>query len=164
VKYADCPTAEVEVTVLAPAERVWRYVSDVSFPAQFSSEFKGAEWLDEPGAGARFVGHNEHAALGAWETTSWVTRYEPGRAFAWAVSDRDEPSATWWFTIDEVEGGVVLRQGGRMGPARSGLSIAIDAMPDKEERIVARRLDEWRANMQATVEGIKALAEAEAGR
>ena len=49
-----------------------------------------------------------------------------------------------------------------MGPAPSGLSIAIEAMPDKEERIVARRLEEWRTNMQATIEGVKALAEAEA--
>jgi hypothetical protein len=32
-------------------------------------------------------------------------------------------------------------------------------MPEKEERIVARRLEEHRANMQVTVEGIKALAE-----
>jgi hypothetical protein len=33
-------------------------------------------------------------------------------------------------------------------------------MPDKEERIVARRQAEHAANMQATVDGIKALAEA----
>jgi hypothetical protein len=39
------------------------------------------------------------------------------------------------------------------------LTIAITNMPDKEERIVARRLEEWRRSMQATVEGIKALAE-----
>jgi hypothetical protein len=32
-------------------------------------------------------------------------------------------------------------------------------MPDKEERIIERRLEEHRANMQATVDGIKALAE-----
>jgi hypothetical protein len=106
------------------------------------------------------MGRNGHPALGAWETTSWVTRYEPNRVFEWAVSDPDHPSASWWFAIDEGEGGVRLRHGGRMGPAPSGLSIAIEAMPDKEERIVARRLEEWRANMQATVEGIKALAEA----
>jgi hypothetical protein len=33
-------------------------------------------------------------------------------------------------------------------------------MPDKEERIVAKRLAEHRSNMQATIEGVKALAEA----
>ena len=48
-----------------------------------------------------------------------------------------------------------------MGPAPSGLTIAITAMPDKEERIVARRLEEYETNMRATVEGIKQLAEAQ---
>jgi len=33
-------------------------------------------------------------------------------------------------------------------------------MPDKEERIIARRLEEFERNMQATLEGIKQLAEA----
>jgi hypothetical protein len=47
-----------------------------------------------------------------------------------------------------------------MGPAPSGLTIAITAMPDKEERIIARRLQEYETNMRATVEGIKRLAEA----
>jgi hypothetical protein len=46
-----------------------------------------------------------------------------------------------------------------MGPGRSGLNIAIDAMPDKEERIIERRLSEHRANMTATLAGIKAIAE-----
>ncbi len=32
-------------------------------------------------------------------------------------------------------------------------------MPEKEERIVARRLEEHRRNMEATVAGICALAE-----
>ena len=46
-----------------------------------------------------------------------------------------------------------------MGPAPSGLNAAIDAMPDKEERIIARRLDEHRANMERTLAGIKEMAE-----
>jgi hypothetical protein len=48
-----------------------------------------------------------------------------------------------------------------MGPAPSGLTIAITAMPDKEERIIARRLQEYDTNMRATVQGIKQLAEAD---
>ncbi len=35
-------------------------------------------------------------------------------------------------------------------------------MPDKEPRILARRVDEHRANMTKVVEGIKAAAEADA--
>jgi hypothetical protein len=46
-----------------------------------------------------------------------------------------------------------------MGPAPSGLTIAIRAMPDKEDRIIAQRLAEWQRNMLANLEGLKALAE-----
>jgi hypothetical protein len=162
MRYADTPTAEVEVLVQAPPERVWALVSDINVPARFSSEFAGAHWLDEGGpcVGAQFKGSNEHPAIGTWETTSVVTRCEPERAFEWAVGDPEHPSAKWRFELAPVDGGVRLKQWCQMGPAPSGLSIAIAAMPDKEERIVARRLDEFRANMQATVEGIRRLAEA----
>jgi uncharacterized protein YndB with AHSA1/START domain len=160
VKYADGPTVEVDVLVAAPVERVWALVTDIDLPARFSPEFRGAQWLDDgPRLAARFVGRNHHDALGEWETTSYVTRFEPPRAFRWDVSDPENPSSSWWFLLDEEDGGVRLRQGTRMGPARSGLSFAIDRMPDKEERIVARRLREFEANMRATVEGIKQLAE-----
>lgn len=156
MRYADGPTVEVDVLVHAPARRVWELVTDINLPARFSAEFLGARWVDSE----RFVGRNTHPAMGEWETTSIVTRMEPERAFAWAVTDAEQPSSSWWFELEDDAGGVRLRQGFRMGPARSGLSFAIDAMPDKEERIVARRLREHEANMRATLDGIKQLAEA----
>ena len=161
MKYADGPAVEVDVLVAASIERVWALVSDIELPARFSSEFLGARWLDEsPVVGARFMGRNHHDAIGDWETTSFVARYEPPRRFEWAVTDLDQPSASWWFELDEDSIGTRLRQGMRMGPAPSGLSIAINAMPDKEERIVARRLAEHERNIRATLDGIKQLAEA----
>ena len=160
MKYADGPSIEVEVLIDAPIERVWQLVTDINLPAQFSAEFLGAHWLDaRPGVGARFEGRNHHHALGAWETTSFVTRYEPPRAFGWAVTDPDNPSSSWWFELEQERDGVRLRQGTRIGPAPSGLTIAITAMPEKEERIIVRRLREFETNMRATVEGIKRLAE-----
>ena len=160
MRYADTPTAEVEVLVHAPPERVWQLVSDINVPARFSNEFAGAQWLgDGPCVGAQFKGSNEHPAIGAWQTTSVITRCEPGRIFEWAVGDPEYPSATWRFELLPVDAGVRLTQWCRMGPGPSGLSIAIEAMPDKEERIVSRRLEEFRTNMQATVAGIKQLAE-----
>jgi hypothetical protein len=163
VKYADGPTVEVDVFVAASIERVWALVADIELPARFSSEFLGARWLDGgPGVGARFAGRNHHDAIGDWETTSFVARYEPPRAFEWAVTDLDQPSASWWFELAEEAAGTRVRQGMRMGPAPSGLSVAINAMPDKEERIVARRLAEHERNMQATLDGIKQLAEVKA--
>lgn len=162
MRYADGPTVEIDVHVAAPIERVWSLVSDIELPARFSSELLSARWIDGgPKVGARFVGRNRHDAIGEWETTSFVVRYQPPRAFEWAVTDRDDPSASWWFELDEEPGGTRLRQGMRMGPAPSGLSIAIAATPDKEEKIVARRLAEHERNLRATLEGITHLAEAQ---
>ena len=164
VRYAEGPSAEVEVLIDAPIRRVWDLVVDINLPARFSDEFQGAAWLDgKVRVGARFSGRNAHPALGEWQTTSWVQRFDPPRAFGWAVSDPDNPSASWWFTLEELGPQVVrLRHGGRMGPAPSGLSVAISAMPEKEERIIARRLEEWTRNMQATVDGIKQIAQEQA--
>jgi hypothetical protein len=48
----------------------------------------------------------------------------------------------------------------RMGPGRSGLSLAIDAMPDKEEKIVfVVRMRELEHSMTRTVAAIKTLVE-----
>jgi hypothetical protein len=75
------------------------------------------------------------------------------------VGEPEHPSAVWRFVLDGSDGSVVLRQEMQMGPARSGLSKAIDAMPDKESKIIARRLGEHRANMQANLDGVKSLVE-----
>ena len=45
------------------------------------------------------------------------------------------------------------------GPARSGLNIAIDAMPDKEQKIVFVRLREHETGMRHNLEVIKEMAE-----
>jgi hypothetical protein len=47
----------------------------------------------------------------------------------------------------------------QLGPARSGLSFAIDRMPDKEQKIVFVRMREFEQNMTLTVKHIKELAE-----
>jgi Polyketide cyclase / dehydrase and lipid transport len=155
VRYADGPTVEVDTLVEAPPAVVWSLVSDVTTPVRFSDELQEVRWIDEQ----RFVGRNSHPAAGTWETTCTVVAREPEREFGWVVGDPAHPSASWRFTLEPAGGGTLLRQWMRMGPAPSGLTPAIEARPDKEERIVARRLSEHRANMQRTVDGIKRLAE-----
>jgi Polyketide cyclase / dehydrase and lipid transport len=155
VKYAEGPTAEVHVLVDAPPAVVWALVSDISTPVRFSAELQEARWLDAE----RFVGRSHHPATGDWETTCTVVTREPEREFGWVVGDPAHPSAAWCFTLESAGTGTVLRQWMRMGPAPSGLTPAIQAHPDKEDRIVARRVDEHRTNMQRTVDGIKQLAE-----
>ena len=167
MRFADGPTTEVDVFVDAPPEQVWPLVSEITTPARFGTELQTAIWqgvdgLDGPPpcAGARFTGHNFHAARGEWQTTNVVVACEPGRVFAWSMGDDPAfPAATWRFELTPEGGGTRLRQWARMGPGPSGITAVIDQMPDKEERIVARRLEEWQANMAATVAGIKSLAE-----
>ncbi|MDQ2726990.1 MAG: SRPBCC family protein [Actinomycetota bacterium] len=162
MRYEDGPTVEVEVAVDASPEKVWEAVCDISVPARFSAELIEAAWVGGatgPALGARFVGRNQHPAIGRWETTSVIAEYDPPRRLAWNVENDGAVSASWRFEVLAEGDGTRLRQWGRMGPAPSGLTPAIAARPDKEERIVAGRMDEWRRNMTATVEGIKALVE-----
>jgi uncharacterized protein YndB with AHSA1/START domain len=166
-RYADGPTVEVEVVIDAPADVVWELVSDIDLPARFSGEFRGAQWLEGStcaSVGARFRGTNEHPRIGSWQTTCTVVECEPGRRLAYAVENPEQPSALWRFTLEPAGGQTRLRQWARMGPGPSGLSMAIESMPDKEQRIIARRLEEHRTNMTATLAGIKDLAERAAGR
>jgi ligand-binding SRPBCC domain-containing protein len=165
-KYADKPTVEVPIEIDAPPERVWAIVSDIGVMPGASPELQAVEWLDggsEPGLGARFAGHNRHEALGTWSTVSVIVEYDPPRVFAWAVGDPDQPSAIWRFSLEPREGGTLLRQWVQIGPGRSGLSFAIDRMPDKEQKIVFVRLRELETNMGATLAAIKALAEEHGG-
>lgn len=161
-RYADQPTVEVETWISAPPGQVWDLVSDIALMPELSPELAAADWLDGatvPAVGARFLGRSEHEALGTWETTSYVVECEEPRVFAWAVADPEHPTALWRFTLEEKDGGTVLRQWMRMGPARSGLSLAIDRMPDKEQKIVHVRLREFEQGMTRTLEALKQRAE-----
>ena len=161
-KYSECPTTSVSLEVAGDVASVWELVSDISTPTQWSSEVQRTSWLDGANGaalGARFAGHNQHAAIGEWDVVCTVTRFEPPRCFEWVVGEPEHPSTVWRFVVDGADGAVVLRQEMQMGPARSGLNPAIDAMPDKESRIIARRLEEHRVNMLANLQGVKSLVE-----
>ena len=160
--YADKPTVEVRTWIDAPPARVWELVSDIALMPNMSSELQSVEWLDgatSPASGARFTGRSRHEAMGEWETVSHVVDFEPERVFGWAVGDPAEPSARWRFRLEPRDGGTGLSEWMQMGPARSGLSFAIDQMPDKEQKIVFVRMRELERNMTATLAQIKALAE-----
>jgi len=158
-RFADQPEVEVAADIEAPAEVVWSLVTDINLPARFQDEFRGAKWLDpRPGVGARFLGHNERRGR-TWETTSWVLAYEPLREFGWAVSDPDNPGATWTFRLKPTPQGTRLIYHRRLGPGPSGITDFIERHPEREEEAIANRDAEHRVHMQAVVDGIKQLAE-----
>jgi uncharacterized protein YndB with AHSA1/START domain len=160
LRYADGPTTEVSRVIAASPGVLWPLVSDIDLPARFSSEFRGAEWLDgatEPALGARFRGTSEHAVVGQWQVECTIVEYEPERVFGWAVGDVEVPAARWRFTLEPVDGGTLVTQWCRIGPGWSGLSPAIERMPDREHEIVERRLAEHAGNMEKNLDGLAAL-------
>jgi uncharacterized protein YndB with AHSA1/START domain len=163
-RYADRPTVEVSTRINAPISQVWPLVADISLMPRLSEELQSVEWLDGatgPAVGAQFMGRSKHPALGEWTTTSFVVEYEPEHVFTWAVENSDEPTALWRFTArPEADGTTTLSQWAQLGPGRSGLSYAIDAMPDKEQKIVFVRLREFERGMTSNVAAIKSMAEA----
>jgi uncharacterized protein YndB with AHSA1/START domain len=162
-RYADTPTVEVRAWIDAPPGRVWEIVSDVTLMPGMSDELQSVHWLDGaagPAVGARFVGRSRHESFGEWETISHVVECESPHVLAWAVEDPARPSAVWRFRLDPSNGGTELSEWMQMGPGRSGLSFAIDAMPEKEQKIVFVRMREFERNMTVTLGHIKKLAEA----
>ena len=159
MRYRDQPTIEVMQRVRCDVGTAWKYVTDIGLPARCSSELQAVEWLgdaDRVTVGARFRGRNKHQAFGDWETVCEVVEVDDQRRWVWNVIGPDGVGATWGFEVEPASDGVLIRQWGRMGPGPSGLTPAILAQPDKEARIVARRLAEWRQNMQANLDWIRA--------
>lgn len=162
-KYSDLPTVSVSVEVAASPAALWPIISDPATPVAFSEELAAAEWMPPhtgPVEGAVFEGTNQHPAIGEWKVPNYVAVCEPEKEFGW---DPGGPDAAWtrWRLRTEANGDTTtLTFWAKMGLGPSGLTPAIEAMPDREEEIVARRLGEWEASMTATIEGIKAIAEA----
>ncbi|MGW2525105.1 SRPBCC family protein [Streptomyces sp. NPDC001617] len=173
MRFAEEPRVGCDVHIEAEPSRVWGLVTDIGLPARLSPELQRVQWLDGaegPEIGARFAGYNHHRLVGDWRTVSHVVELEEQRVFGWAVVDPDgrygdpapdpaRPLAVWRFELEPEGTGSRLRQVARIGPGRSGISLAIDRTPEREEAIVAFRLAELRTNIEATLLGIKELAE-----
>jgi hypothetical protein len=162
VRYRDQPTIEVTQRVRCDVPTAWGFITDIELPTRRSAELEAVEWLgdaDGVKVGARFRGRNRHEAFGAWETVCEVVEVEDQRRWVWNAIGPDGVGATWGFEVEPASDGVLIRQWGRMGPGPSGLTPAIVAQPEKEARIVARRLSEWQQNMQGNLDWIRSQIE-----
>lgn len=164
MRYRDCPTVEVSERIAVDPTVAWAAVTDIALPVRTSPELVSVAWLDgatEPVVGARFEGCNANPHLGEWTTTNTVVEVEAPRRWVWEVSaEGAEPWSRWGFEVDPARDGCVVRQWCRMGPGPSGLTIAIEAMPEREGRIVEVRMAEHREAMAATLAALKADLEA----
>jgi len=162
---------QVTLDINATSEKIWNVISDINMPAKFSDEFLGAQWLDGVAGAvlhARFIGKNAKAPMGEWETLSVVTGLEHGTTFEWSVFDaigkfsdipvdEQDPIAIWRFDIQQREEGCLLVYTATLGSGDSGLSHVLRLKPEKRTEIVARRMQVWRTNMEATLVGVQSL-------
>lgn len=152
----------VETEIAASAQRVWELVTDITLLPRFSTELENAHWdqgFDAPRVGAWFLGTNRHPAIGQWTTRSVVTHCDDLRRFGWAVGGIETPAALWRFDIEPGSSGSRLRYTAQLGEGRSGVTMLIEREPDRAEEIIARRRGQWLRGMEATLAGIKELAE-----
>ena len=165
MRYRDQPTVEVTQRVRCDVPTAWALVTDITLPARCSPELQSVEWLgvdDGVRVGAKFLGHNHHDAMGSWRTECEVVEVvDEGdmRRWVWSVNGPEGTAATWAFEVEPSSDGVLIRQWARMGPGPSGLSAAIQARPELEGRIIARRLAEWQQGMAANLETVRATVE-----
>ncbi len=158
--HADGAGVTVEVDVDAPPEAIWPFISDIDLPARFSDEFRGAEWTSpEPGVGATFLGRNRNERMGDWEVVCHIVDHQQDRVFAWNSADPVDAAAQWRFELVPLAGATRLRFSMVLGPGPSGLTSLIEAIPDKEQKIMANRQAGQKANMLRCVEGIRDLVE-----
>jgi uncharacterized protein YndB with AHSA1/START domain len=143
------------VTIAAPPEAVWDLVTDISRMGEWSPETTSCRWLGRrkgPEVGARFVGFNKRG-WARWATTVRVVEAERGRSFAFRV---DGIGVRWGYVFEPEGDGTRLSEtrdlSGARIPVVKALSVFVGGMDG--------HADELRAGMQATLERIKAAAEA----
>ena len=98
--------------VAAPPQRVWELVSDLPRMGEYSPENTGGSWVGGatgPAVGAVFRGRNRRG-LHRWSTRCTVTRCEPGRSFAFAVSSLGLPVAEWSYDLEPAPEGCRLTE------------------------------------------------------
>ena len=154
MRLRDQPTTEAVQRLSCGIDTAWRYVTDITLPLHNSPELQAVEWLDgadRVAVGARFKGRNRNDMLGEWETVCEVVEVEPGRRWVYNMVTSGGVGATWGFEVEPSTDGSIVRQWARMGPGPSGMTFAISAQPDKEARIIERRLGQWLDGMRANL-------------
>jgi hypothetical protein len=147
----------VSITVSAPVEEVYAFVSDVQRLGRLSPECHACEWADVGGsrAGAVFLGHNRNS-VAEWTTVCEVTVADPGREFGFDAGSPDEKWTRWHYGLSPAGGETVVTESFEvltLAPPLVGL--------DDAER--ERRFDVLEAGMRATLAALKQAVEQAGG-
>lgn len=87
----------------ASPDVVYELVADVTRMPEFSPEIRKCTWLDKatgPAVGARFAAVNKVQRGPAWTNKPVVTVVEPGRAFAFARTEKFAGTVEWTYRFE----------------------------------------------------------------
>ena len=156
---APDPADTATLRIAAPASVVYGIITDVAGMGRLSPECTGGSWkggATGPAVGAVFKGTNKRGFV-RWSTRNTVVTAETDREFAFQTA---QSGMTWRFTLTPDGDGTLVtesREAFRSPPfiARAFGALALGGLDS--------HADELRAGMVATLERLKAVAEAEAG-
>ena len=150
----DSVTAHMEVS----PEAVYALVADVTRMPEFSPEILECKWLEGatgPAVGARFAARNKVPNRPAWTNKPVVTRVEPGRAFAFARTEKFAGTVEWTYRFEPEGGGTRVTESYEMTKPMSPVGWFIIGV------LFARkdRKADLRTGMEQTLERMRAVAE-----
>ena len=151
-------TTEVAIDVDAAPEDVYALVSDLPRMGEWSPECTRCDWLGgatTAAPGARFKGRNQRGPR-RWSTTGTVVSAKPGEELSFDITSVfGLPVARWTYQITgNGSGGSTVVE--RWDDRRNGLMKVLGRLATG----VADRKEHNTDGMQATLERIKATAEA----
>jgi len=103
---SSTPTASASIEIEAPADVVWKLVSDLSRMGEWSPETVKVEWkggATAPAVGASFKGSNQNGNK-KWSTIGRIVEFAEPTDLAWEVTAGPGLKiAQWRYRIDEID-------------------------------------------------------------
>ena len=148
---------ERSIVIEAPADAVYRLISDPMRMAEWSPECLRCRWTggaNHAYVGARFRGTSRNGRR-RWTTTSTISEMKTGELFAWEVTYFRQPVARWEYRVEADNGCVRLVEAvhDRRGRLLRAVSPIITGSPDRDKRNAD--------TMAITLRAVKAAAETE---
>jgi hypothetical protein len=142
----------------APPDVVYELVADVTRMPEFSPEIRRCTWLDGatgPAVGARFSAVNKVQRGPGWTNKPIVTVAEPGRAFAFARTEKFAGTVGWTYRFEPEGAGTKVTESYEVTQPITPIGwFVIGGLFGRKDR----RAD-LRAGMEQTLERMRTTAE-----
>lgn len=144
-----------QLTIAAPADRLWQMVADVTRMGSWSPVTIEACWLPPatgPAVGARFAGTNRLPLVGRFTSTATITDCQPGEVFGFVVGrDPSRPNSRWTYRFEPADGGTTVTESWEM-IREPWIVLAYYRLVDQRRR-VAEGVEQTLARLKVAAEG-----------